>query len=122
MASQAKFWQARILSRQQKANVPVSPKLLAANGLDEHTSEPEVSVKEGSEDEELELSFTKKQKKQKKKRATPKKPSLSARCDAFTKEVVALKSEDFNVLLTSLDMNRVRLLVHFTYSVSNDDC
>ena len=40
-------------SRQQKANVPVSPKLLATNGLDEHTSEPEVSAKEGSEDEEL---------------------------------------------------------------------
>ena len=54
MASQAKFWQARILSRQPKANVPVSPKLLATNGLDEHASEPEVSVKEGSEDEELE--------------------------------------------------------------------
>ena len=54
MASQAKFWQARILSRQQKANVPVSPKLLATNGLDEHTSEPEVSAKDGSEDGELE--------------------------------------------------------------------
>ena len=53
MASQAKFGQARIVSRQRKANVPVSPKFLAANGLDGPASEPQVSVKEESEDEEL---------------------------------------------------------------------
>lgn len=116
-----------IISSRRAASNRSGSKPKASSNLQDIADEDETSLYrpgngEDSEDEELELSFTKKQKKQKKKRATPKKPSLSARCDAFTKEVVALKSEDFNVLLTSLDMNRVRLLVHFTYSVSNDDC